>query len=71
MGSEERGRSGWGWQRPSGGLCDRADGGLEGRAMRLQPPQGTHLMGIQINDHGSGDAFYSLKQKLPGEEKGQ
>lgn len=39
--------------------------------MRLQPPQGTHLMGIQINDHGSGDAFYSLKQKLPGEEKGQ
>lgn len=38
--------------------------------MRLQPPQGTHLMSIEINDGGSGDALHSLKQKLPGEERG-
>lgn len=51
----------------SGALCDGAEGGLGGRATRLQPPQGTHLMGIEINDGGSGDAFHSLKQKLPAE----
>lgn len=33
--------------------------------MRPQPPQGTHLMRIEINNGGPGDAFHSLKQKLP------
>lgn len=41
--------------------------------MRPQPPGGTYLMGIEINDDGSGDALHSLKQKLPrgGEGRGE
>lgn len=36
-------------------------------------PPGTHLMGIEINDGGSGDTLHSLKQKLPraGEGRGK
>lgn len=33
--------------------------------MRPQTPQGTHLMGIEINNDSPGDALHSLKQKLP------
>lgn len=40
---------------------------------RPQPPRGTHLMGIKINNGGPGDALHSLKQKLPrgGEGRGE
>lgn len=33
--------------------------------MRPLTPQGTHLMGIEINNGSPGDALHSLKKKLP------
>lgn len=45
-------------------------GGATGWGTAPQPPQGTHLVGIEIDDGGSGDTFHSLKQKLP-RRKGQ
>ena len=48
-------------------------GGLGGGPVGPQAPPGTHLMGIEINDGGSGDTLHSLKQKLPraGEGRGE
>lgn len=45
-------------------------GGPRRQGQETAAPQGTHLMGIKINDGGSGDALHSLEQKLPGEERG-
>lgn len=55
---------------PSVELCDKclwehAEGSWGRGRMRPQTPQGTHLMGIKINNGSSGDALHSLKQKLP------
>lgn len=55
-------------------LCDRCQWGhVEGSSgrgpMRPWPPQGTHLMGVEINNGGPGDALHTLKQKLPGRRR--
>lgn len=52
---------------PTVGHCATELRGPGRQGHKPQPPQGTHLMGIEINDGGSGDAFHSLKQKLPAE----
>lgn len=53
------------------GCWGHGQGAWGGGPTRAPSPQGTHLMGIQINDGGSGDALHSLKQKLPREGEGR